>query len=218
MKYILLALAFTCSAKATELLFAYDPATFAGIEAIAKVRPCAVVVNVADGPGTRIYPEWERFIAALDAHSGVTLYGYSDLIASSGKGPVKTVTAIKAEAAAWRRFYGITRLFLDDCAVSNAAIKRTVTGCGFSSSRVILNPGSTVPNSGEWMYHAGLVCDHEGPLPLAGSSRLQAVIIFTTPSRYATDRAAVLARNPRLAGFVINGEYEKPQPWWPSLQ
>ena len=120
-----------------------------------------VIVNPGSGPGDVRDPAWVREVSVLTDH-GVPLLGYLDLAYSA-----KPVDAILAEAALWRRWYGVTDFFLDCTPSSDAGRAAEVADALRTSARcgeLVANPGTTTLP--EVAAHFDLVVDHEGGPPL----------------------------------------------------
>lgn len=123
---------------------AADPGAWAALLEAAP-RLYAVVLNVADGPGTRCDPQFRAEAARLRS-AGVRLLGYTDT--GYGRRPVRAaVTDIRRH----RRWYDVDGVFLDQVPVQAALLpryRRLVTAARVLGARTaVLNPG-THPDPG----------------------------------------------------------------------
>ena len=121
-----------------------------------------VIINPGSGPGDVRDQEWTREVDALNGR-GVPMLGYLNLAYSR-----KPVGTLLAEAALWRRWYGIVDFFLD-CAPSSD-VRRTAEVAEIL--RISARAGELVANAGtktshDVALHFDAVVEHEGHPPFA---------------------------------------------------
>ncbi|WP_329565658.1 spherulation-specific family 4 protein [Kitasatospora sp. NBC_01266] len=111
---------------------AVDPAAWQAVATAGPERVRAVVLNIADGPGSGPDPAFEQAAARL-TEAGIPLLGYVDT--DYGRRPHATVVA---EVLSHRQWYGTTGVYFDQAAAHPAALahyRRLTTaaraaGCG----------------------------------------------------------------------------------------
>ncbi|MFE5871939.1 spherulation-specific family 4 protein [Streptomyces roseifaciens] len=203
-----------------------DPAAWAALEAAAS-RLHGVVLNVADGPGSRPDPAFGAVAERLRG-AGVRLLGYVDT--DYGRRPPR---AVVGDIRRHRRWYGVDGVFLDQAAAEAAHLphyrRLVMLARALGARTAVLNPG-THPDPG-YARVADLLVTFEGTWD---TYRRAAVPTWTAdhpPARFChlvygvpTGHAAHVARtagdrgagvhcavpgegaNPWLAAPWVNGE------------
>ncbi|RLU83066.1 hypothetical protein CTZ27_29230 [Streptomyces griseocarneus] len=136
---------------------AADPDAWAALEAAAPSLR-AVVLNIADGPGTRPDPAFTEAAARLRA-VGVPLLGYADT--GYGHRPPRDIVG---DIRRHRRWYEVDGVFLDQVAVHPALLPRyrrlVIVARALGARTAVLNPG-THPDPG-YAHLGDLLVTFEG--------------------------------------------------------
>ncbi|WP_236652438.1 spherulation-specific family 4 protein [Streptacidiphilus neutrinimicus] len=163
-----------------------DPASWAVLRAAAP-RLAAVVVNPASGPGPAPDPAYARERGEL---TPTRVLGYVDT--DYGRRPHAEVVA---EIAAYRDWYGVDGVFLDQTPDGSQAlphyVRLAVAARSLGAAYVVLNPG--LPPHPAYLDLADLVVTFEGPwsaygdrAPDAGTHLVYAAPPYAPVHGYAT--------------------------------
>ena len=93
-----------------------DPGDWAALTAAASQIPLTAVVNPASGPGTSQDLNYVAAINALEAAGGKAV-GYVDTA-----GGTRPISAVEADVAAYKTFYNIDGIFLDNFVVNPSTL------------------------------------------------------------------------------------------------
>ncbi|MCP2257895.1 Spherulation-specific family 4 [Streptoalloteichus tenebrarius] len=186
--------------------------------ASARTRPRLVVLNLADGPGSVRDAQFAAVVDPLVA-AGVPVAGYLDTAYGE-----RAKDALLRDAARYRRWYGVDRVFLDRVRADRAGLPHyagAVTALRDDGAvEVTMNPG-VYPDLG-YVELADLVVTFEGPwrsyrrlvvpswahcLPAQRFCHL----VYGAP-RLARWRARRLAAR-RHVGFVTTTAVDGANPW-----
>lgn len=186
-----------------HLLLAYDLAWKDCVEAFGD--KAIVILNVDSGPGKTKDKAWAK-LATPKA------YGYVDAVTWRGSKPTpKSPTTIRLECDAWRKLYGITRIFLDD--VTSLPVPPT-------SGTVIINPGMHLPRL-DYSRFAGVIDYEEEELMGVSSQKPRSNNCMRVANcTEMTWRASwKTGANIGLKALAIthNPNYQSPPPWWRDM-
>ncbi|MCA6096285.1 spherulation-specific family 4 protein [Streptomyces sp. SCA3-4] len=167
----------------------------------------AVVLNVADGPGSSCDPAF-RDVARRLRRAGVRLLGYVDT--GYGRRPPR---AVAADVLRHRRWYGVDGVFFDQAAADAAALPRyrgLATAARLLGARcVVLNPG-THPAPG-YAALADLLVTFEGTWEAYRRAGVPAWTADHPPGRFChlvhavpPDRTAQVARTAAARGAGVH--------------
>lgn len=175
-----------------------------------------VVVNPASGVGPAPDPAYRPVCAALRARPGVVVAGYVD----SGYAD-RPLREVLDEAAAYRHFYGITAVFVDQVTSGPATLRhyrhlveRLRAG---GAGPIVLNPG--VPPDPGYRAVADVVVTFEGPWsayrrPRARDPRGPGRTCHLVHDTPAAEQPAARRRARRLgAGYCYVTDRRMPNPW-----
>ena len=140
-----------------------------------------MVANANSGPGTALNSDYATAIAQARA-AGITVFGYVD----TGYGAIATST-VEANINAWKTFYGVTSIFLDDASTSSSELSFYETLTNYvhtqgSSAHTIVNFG-TVPAPGE-VAAGDILVTFEGDASSYASTRFPSWMAGYAPSRF----------------------------------
>lgn len=140
-----------------------------------------MVANANSGPGTALNSDYATAIAQAQA-AGITVFGYVD----TGYGAIATST-VEANINAWKTFYGVTSIFLDDASTSSSKLSYYETLTNYvhtqgSSAQTIVNFG-TVPGQGE-VAAGDILVTFEGNATSYASTRFPSWMAGYAPSRF----------------------------------
>ena len=190
--------------------WAGDLATYATRVAELQAGDVAVVVSSRSGPGQAVDPSLMQHIADLSG-GRVDVLGYIH-IDEAGRGRTRTIDAVLDDIEAWHRFYGVTRLFVDEWpadwglryigAVWGAT--RGYSGKGTIAKPIlVINPGQPLELRGT-LPDGVLIVTHEGTdtVPAWSPQPWEAVIVHDSADPVAT--RARLAANGWAWGYVTS--------------
>jgi Spherulation-specific family 4 len=139
-----------------------------------------MVANVNSGPGTSVDPNYSAAISQARA-AGITVYGY--VHTSYGQ---RSLATVEAEINAWKSFYGVTNIFLDEAATTSSTLSyyQTLTAYVHQSagSETIINFGTIPPQS--QMSAGDIAVTFEGSYSTYQSTVFPSWVSSFAPSRF----------------------------------
>jgi len=105
-----------------------------------------MIANVDNGPGTAVDSDYAAAIAGARS-AGVQVFGY--VYTSYGS---RSLATVESDIAAWKRFYGVTDIFLDEAATTSSTLSYYQALTAFvhqeaAGSLTIVNFGTIPPQS-----------------------------------------------------------------------
>lgn len=140
-----------------------------------------MVANADSGPGTALNSDYATAIAQAQA-AGIKVFGYVD----TGYGAIAKST-VEADINAWKTFYGVTSIFLDDASTTSSKLSYYEALTDYvhaqaSGASTIVNFG-TVPAQSE-MAAGDILVTFEGSAAAYASTRFPSWMTGYPPSRF----------------------------------
>ena len=186
-------------------VWSQDLTTYAARVAELQAGDIAIVVSSRSGPGQAVDPSLMQHIADLNA-KGVDVLGYIHV--SYGQ---RTIDAVLDDIEAWHRFYGVTRLFVDEWPADWGlryigacwGATRGYTGKGTIAKPIlVVNPGQPIELRGT-LPDGVLIVTYEGfTLPGWAPQPWEVAIVHDCADPVAV--RAGLAANGWVWGFVTS--------------
>lgn len=187
----------------------------------AAPRVGLAVINPNSGPGAAIRPDYVAQVRATQAR-GVTVLGY--VHTSYGKRPL---AEIKAEVAAYHRWYGVDGIFFDEVTNDDAGLPyylqcKAIARAGHPKDALVINPGTPVTEG--YMQAADVVLTFESDYKAYVSRAADPAwvakyparrfyhLVYAAPDADAMRRAVTLSKQ-RNAGWVYITPDDLPNPW-----
>jgi Spherulation-specific family 4 len=139
-----------------------------------------MVANVNSGPGTSVDTNYAAAISQASA-AGIAVYGY--VHTSYGQ---RSLATVESEINAWKSFYGVTNIFLDEAATTSSTLSyyQTLTAYVHQSagSQTIINFGTIPPQS--QMSVGDIAVTFEGSYSAYQSTVFPSWVNSFAPSRF----------------------------------
>ena len=179
-----------------------------------------MVANVNSGPGTSVDPNYATAISRARS-AGIVMYGY--VHTSYGQ---RSTATVESEIRAWKSFYGVTNIFLDEAATTSSTLSyyQTLTALVHqqaAGSQTIVNFG-TIPPQGQ-MSAGDIAVTFEGDYSSYQGLRFPSWVSGFAPSRFyniiygvpnQTSMSQVMSEAAaNRVGYVYATSYGLPNPY-----